>query len=125
MLSFGSAQTLRNEPFPSEIGALPTTVAVHGSRVAIGALEIGGIDGPVGKGLGYRSTNSGSSYSHVSTRSQGKLVAGLLTVGGVYKYAEAWDQSISQPDYAAGQVPAAIDAAPIGARCADRRMRQA
>ncbi len=96
--SFGSAQTLRDEPFPSEIGAYPTTVAVKGSRVAIGAVEIGGIEALVGKGLGYLSTNGGSSYTKVSMHSGGRTVAGLVKIGSGYRYAEAWDQSISQPD---------------------------
>jgi hypothetical protein len=93
--SFGSAKTLRPEPFPSEIGAYPTTVAIKGSRVVIGAVEIseGG-----GKGLGYLSTDGGSSYSKVSSHSSGRIVAALVNVGGSYKYAEAWDQSISDPD---------------------------
>jgi hypothetical protein len=97
-VSWGSAQTLRNEPFASEIGAFPTTVAVKGSKVAIGGLEIGGIDELIGEGLGYRSLNGGSSYTELSTHASGRIVAGLVKVAGIYKYAEAWDQTLSDPD---------------------------
>jgi hypothetical protein len=93
--SFGSARTLRREAFPGEIGAYPLTVAVHGSRVAIGAVEIS--DGG-GKGLGYLSTDGGTSYTKVSQHSSGRVAASLVKVGSSYKYAEAWDESISQPD---------------------------
>jgi hypothetical protein len=96
--SFGSAVTLRDEPFPSEIGALPTTVSVRGSRVAIGALEIGGIDALVGRGLGYRSTDGGGTYDRVSSHLSGRIVAGLVKAGTSYRFAEAWDQSITDPD---------------------------
>ena len=95
--SFGSATTLRNEPFPSEIGAFPTTVSVRGSRVAIGAVEIGGIEELVGRGLGYKSTNGGASYSRISSHSSGRVVATLVRPGSAYRYAEIWDESISDP----------------------------
>ncbi len=93
--SFGSAWTLRNEPFPSEIGAFPVTVAVKGSKVAIGAVELGGIETLTGKGLGYRSTNGGTSYTRVSTHGSGRTAATIVEVGSTHKCAEAWDQSIT------------------------------
>jgi hypothetical protein len=96
-VSFGSPRTLRNEPFPSEIGAFPTTVAVKGSRVAIGAVELGGIEGLVGRGLGYKSTDGGATYSRISSHSSGRVVATLVRPGSVYRYAELWDESISDP----------------------------
>ncbi len=96
-VSFGGARTLRNEPFPSEIGAYPTTVAVGGQRVAIGAVEIGGVEELVGRGLGYYSTNGGSSWALKSSHSGGGTAATLERSVSVYQYAEAWDQSISDP----------------------------
>ncbi|MCY7417850.1 MAG: hypothetical protein LH650_05025 [Chloroflexi bacterium] len=97
-VAFGRAIRLRDEPFPSEKGAFPTTVAVKGARVAIGGQEIGGIETLVAKGLGYRSTNGGSSYTQESTHSGGRTVATLVKVGSSSRYAEAWDQSVSNPD---------------------------
>lgn len=98
-VSWGSALVVRDEPFPSEQGAYPMNVAFKGSRVAIGAVEIGGIDLPLnGKGLGYLSTNGGASYTKVSMHSGGRTVAGLVKVGSAYRYAEAWDQSVSDPE---------------------------
>lgn len=96
-VSFGGARTLRDEPFPSEIGAYPTTVAVRGQRVAIGAVEIGGVEELVGRGLGYYSTNGGSSWTRKSTHSGGRTVATLRTPAASYQYVEAWDQSIDDP----------------------------
>jgi len=93
--SFGSPKTLRFEGFPGEIGAFPLTVAVHGSTVAIGAVESAELGG---KGLGYLSTNGGSSYAKVSQHPSGRVMAGLVKIGGSYRYSEAWDQSITQPD---------------------------
>jgi hypothetical protein len=96
-VSFGSARTLRDEPFPSEIGAFPTTVSVRGTRVAIGAVELGGIEELTGRGLGYKSTNGGATYTRISSHSSGRVVATLVRPGSVYRYAELWDQSISDP----------------------------
>ena len=93
-VSFGGARTLINEPFPSEVGAAPTTVAVKGSRVAIGVVEVNETSG---RGLGFLSTNGGSSYVKQSTHTGGKTVAGLVNIGSTYRYAEAWDQQFSQP----------------------------
>ena len=94
-VSFRVATTLRFEGYPGEIGAYPLTVVVKGAKVAIGAVEIS--DGG-GKGLGYLSANGGASYAKVSQHSSGRVVAGLVKVGSSYRYAEAYDQSISQPD---------------------------
>jgi hypothetical protein len=95
--SFGSAKTLRNLPNASEIGAMPTTVAVKGKRAVIGAVEIGGIETLTGKGLAYRTTNGGSSWSLRHSHSGGRTVAGLVKADGAQRLIEAWDQSISQP----------------------------
>ena len=59
-VSFGSPRTLSDKPFPSEVGARPTTVAVKGSKVAIGAVEFSELSGT---GVGFLSTNGGSSYT--------------------------------------------------------------
>jgi hypothetical protein len=98
-VSFGAARTLRDEPYPSEIGTAPTTVAVRGSLVAIGAVEIAGDPGGgglSGRGLGYKSTNGGASYSRISGHSSGRLVATLVRQGGTYRYAEVWDESFTE-----------------------------
>lgn len=94
--SFGGATTIRDEAFPGEIGAYPVNVAVRGSKVAIGALEIS--EGSR-KGLGYRSTNGGSSYSKVTTRNSGNILAGLVRIGSTDRYAEAYDYRFSDPEF--------------------------
>jgi hypothetical protein len=94
-VSFGSARTLVDEPFPSEVGAAPMTVAVKGSRVAIGVVEVNEMSG---RGMGFLSANGGSSYAQQSTHTGGTTGAGLVKVNGSYQYAEAWDQQFSQPN---------------------------
>lgn len=96
-VSFGGTRTLRNLPDASEVGALATTVAVKGSLVAIGSVEAGGIETLTGKGVGYKSTDGGASYSKVSTHSGGWLLATLARPGSSYRWAEVWDRSLSQP----------------------------
>ncbi|MBX3029710.1 MAG: hypothetical protein KF809_06095 [Chloroflexi bacterium] len=96
-VSFGGAKTLRNLPNASEVGALPTTVAVNGTRAVIGAVEVGGIETLTGKGLSYRTTNGGSSWTRVHSHSGGRTVAGLIKADDAQRLIEAWDQSISQP----------------------------
>ena len=93
--SFGSAKTLLSVGTSGFAGVFPVTVTVRGSKVVIGGMLSAELDG---KGLGYRSTDGGSSYQLLSRRSSGRIVAGLVKVGSSYRYAEAWDQSISQPD---------------------------
>ncbi|MBX3029740.1 MAG: hypothetical protein KF809_06245 [Chloroflexi bacterium] len=96
--SFAAAKTLRSAPFPSEIGVMPTTVAVKGTRAVIGAVEVGGIETLTGKGRGYLTTNGGTTWKQQATHSSGQTVAGLVTVDGTARYGEAWDQSITQPE---------------------------
>ena len=92
-VSFGSARTLINEPFPSEAGAAPTTVGVQGSQIAIGAMEVSETSG---RGIGYLSTNGGTSYTKQATHTGGLTVAGLVKIGSSTKYAEAWDRQFGQ-----------------------------
>jgi hypothetical protein len=97
-ISFGSAIKLRDEPYPSEIGASPTTVAVKGSLVVIGANEIAGDPGGLsGRGLGYKSTNGGSSYTKISSHAGGRLLAAIVRPGSTNRYAEVWDHSLDSP----------------------------
>jgi len=88
--SFGPARTLRSEGYPGESGAYPNNVTVKGSKVAIGGVEI---NQSSPKGLGYLSTDGGTSYAKVSQHSTGNLVAGMVRVTGHDKYVELWDQS--------------------------------
>jgi len=60
-------------------------------------VELGGIGDLVGRGLGYKSTNGGSTYSQISSHASGRVVATLVRPGSVYRYAEIWDESISDP----------------------------
>lgn len=94
-VSFGAAKRLVNEPFPSEVGTRPTSVAVRGSTVAIGAVHFS--EQP-GSGTGFLSTNGGTSYVKQPSHAGGRLVAGLVKVGGDQRYAEAWDESFSDPN---------------------------
>jgi hypothetical protein len=90
--SFGSARTLRN--VGTGVTVTPTTVAVRGQLVAVGAMEEGG---SAARGRGYRSTNGGTSFSQVSSHSSGRIVATTLGSSAPYRYAEAWDESITTP----------------------------
>jgi hypothetical protein len=65
--------------------------------VAIGAVEIGGVEELVGRGLGYYTTNGGSSWALKSSHTGGGTAATLERPVSVYQYAEAWDQSIGDP----------------------------
>lgn len=90
--SFGSAKTLRN--VGSGVTVTPTTVAVRGQLVVVGAVELGGASQ---RGRGYRSTDGGASYSQVSSHTSGRVVAGAFGSKAPYRYAEAWDGSITKP----------------------------
>jgi hypothetical protein len=96
-VSFGTARTLKDLPGASEVGALATTVAMKGDLVALGSVEAGGIETLTGKGVGYKSTNGGSTWTRVSTHSGGWLLATLTRPGSSYRWAEVWDRSLSQP----------------------------
>lgn len=96
-VSFGAARTLRNLPAASEVGALATTVAMKGDLVALGSVEVGGVETLTGKGVGYRSTNGGSTWTKVSTHNGGWLLTTLTRPGSSYRWAEVWDRSLSQP----------------------------
>lgn len=90
--SFGSARTLRN--VGSGITVTPTTVALRGRLVVVGAVELGGASQ---RGRGYRSTDGGASFSQVSSHASGRVVAGVFGSGAPSWYAEAWDGSITKP----------------------------
>jgi hypothetical protein len=96
-VSFGTARTLRNLPGASEVGALATTLTMKGDLVALGSVEVGGIETLTGKGVGYKSTNGGATWSKVSSHSGGWLLATLTRPGSSYRWAEVWDRSLSQP----------------------------
>jgi hypothetical protein len=96
-VSFGAARTLKDLPGASEIGALATTVVMKGDLAAIGSVEAGGIETLTGRGVGYKSTNGGVTWSRVSTHSGGWLLASLVRPGSSYRWAEVWDRSLSQP----------------------------
>jgi hypothetical protein len=88
---------LRNLPGASEVGALATTLTMKGDLVALGSVEVGGIETLTGKGVGYKSTNGGATWSKVSSHSGGWLLATLTRPGSSYRWAEVWDRSLSQP----------------------------
>ncbi len=94
-VSFGSARTIRNLPDASEVGALATTVAMKGDLVALGTVDIGGIETLTGTGRGYKSTNGGSTFTRVTTHTGGRVLATVVRPGSSYRWAEAWDDSLS------------------------------
>lgn len=96
--TFGAAKTLRDNPYPSEIGTSPTSVALTGKRAAIGGLELAGVETLTGKGLGWFTINGGISWSARPKHVGGRTVAALFKSGTTQVYAETWDQSVSQPD---------------------------
>lgn len=94
-VSFAAARTVRNLPDASEVGALATTVAVKGNLVALGIIDVGGIETLTGVGRGYKSTNGGSTFRRVTTHTGGRVLAAVVKVGSKYRWAEAWDRSLS------------------------------
>jgi hypothetical protein len=96
-VTFSSAVTVRNMPFPSEIATSPTSVTVKGKRVVLGAFELGGVETLTGKGFGYESTNGGATWRLKAKHNGGSKVVTLVTVEGTRRYAEAWDASVAQP----------------------------
>lgn len=96
-VSFGSARTVRDLPDASEVGALATTVAVKGNLVALGVIDVGGIETLTGTGRGYKSTDGGSTFRRVTTHTGGRVLAAVVKVGSSYRWAELWDRSLSQP----------------------------
>ena len=95
-VSFGSATTIRNLPDASEVGALATTVWVKGDLVALGTIDVGGIDTLYGDGRGYKSTNGGVSFSRLTTHTGGRVLATVVRPASTYRWAEVWDQSFDQ-----------------------------
>lgn len=95
--SWGPATTLRNHPYPSEIATSPTTVDLQAKRVAIGAIQLSGVETLQGVGLGWFSGNFGVSWKLRAKHSGGRTVAAVFKDGLQQEYAEAWDQSVSQP----------------------------
>ena len=92
--SFGSPKTLVNNESGGFASAWPTTVAVKGTRMVVGAAEVVGDIGFSGAGFGFLSTDGGSHWNDRPSHSGGVLVAGLVKVGSSYRYAEAWDRSL-------------------------------
>jgi hypothetical protein len=94
--TWGRARVLRDEPFPSEIGALPTNADVRGKRIVVSGVEIGGIETPSGKGFLYRSTDGGRRWSRVrgSSKAGSKAVGAFMTPGGRVRMVQAWDDSL-------------------------------
>ena len=105
--TWGPLRTLRDEPFPSEIGAGPTNADVRGRRLLVSGVEIGGIELPDGRGFLYESRDGGSSWSRVrgSVRRGSSVVGGYLSPGGATKAALAWDDSLG---FEAGMGPQSL-----------------
>ncbi len=97
-VSFGSATTVRNLPGASEVAGLATTVAVKGSLVALGTIDVGGIDTLYGDGRGYKSTNGGASFTRLTTHTGGRVLTTVVDPGSGYRWAELWDQSFDEDD---------------------------
>lgn len=97
-VSFGSATTVRNLPDASEVGALATTVAVKGNLVALGTIDVGGIDTLYGDGRGYKSSDGGASFRRLTTHTGGRVLGTVVKIGSTYRWAELWDQSFDEDD---------------------------
>jgi hypothetical protein len=94
--TWGRQRTLRDEPFPSEMGAFPTNVDVRGRRVLVSGVEVAGLETPSGKGFLYGSRNGGGRWSLMAGSSKGgaKVVGALMAPGGTTKMVQAWDGSL-------------------------------
>ncbi len=97
-VSFSAATTIRNLPDASEVGGLATTVEVKGSLVALGTIDVGGIDTLHGDGRGYKSTDGGASFTRLSTHAGGRVLATVVKPGSSYRWAELWDRSFDEDD---------------------------
>lgn len=95
--NWGSLRTLRDEPFPSEIGASPTNVDIRGSRILVSGIEEGGIETPSGKGFLYQSNDGGGSWALVtgSVKNGSRVVGAFMSPGGVTKHAMAWEDALN------------------------------
>lgn len=96
--SWGPATTLRNNPYPSEVATSPTTVDLVSKRIVVGAVELAGVETLTAKGIGWYSYNFGGTWKIRPSHLGGRTVAALYDDGTTREYAEAWDQSVSQPD---------------------------
>lgn len=93
-VSFSSARTVRNLPDASEVGAIATGVTVKGKRVALGVIDVGGLETLSGTGRGYKSTNGGASFTRLTTHSGGSVLTTFVRVGSSDRWAELWDHSL-------------------------------
>jgi hypothetical protein len=96
-VSFRPAITVRNLPDASEVGALATSVTVKGKLVALGTIDVGGLETLTGTGRGYKSTDGGATFTRLTTHPGGRVLATVVKPGSSYRWAEVWDQSLDQP----------------------------
>ncbi len=98
--SWEPGRILEDMPFPSEVGAYPTSADVIGTRIVVAGTIVGGLfDDLNGEGFLVRSTNDGGSWNRVpgSTKADGQVVGAYRGTAGSPKLVEAWDKWIADP----------------------------
>ena len=98
--SWEPGRILEDLPFPSEVGAYPTSADVIGTRIVVAGTIVGGLfDDLNGEGFLVRSTNDGGSWNRVpgSTKADGQVVGAYRGTAGSPKLVEAWDKWIADP----------------------------
>jgi hypothetical protein len=99
-ISWGPERTLENMPFPSEVGAYPTSADVIGTRIVVAGTIVGGIfDELNGEGFLKRTTNDGATWARVAntTIDDGQVVGAYRGRAGDPLLVMAWDKWIADP----------------------------
>jgi hypothetical protein len=99
-ISWGPERTLENMPFPSEVGAYPTSADVIGTRIVVAGTIVGGIfDELNGEGFLKRTTTAGATWARVAntTIDDGQVVGAYRGRAGDPLLVMAWDKWIADP----------------------------
>ncbi|MFN8624231.1 MAG: hypothetical protein U0869_26105 [Chloroflexota bacterium] len=98
--SWSGPRRLIEEPFPSEVIAIPTNADVTGTRMLVSGYEVGGDAGGVnGAGFIEASENAGGAWSMVSGSQKvgGTAVGAFVGSGAGSRQVQAWDETIADP----------------------------
>lgn len=97
--TWGPERTLEDMPFPSEVGAYPTSADVIGTRIVVAGTIVGGIEELAGEGFLQRTTNGGATWHRVAgtTIEDGQVVGAYRGTAGDPLLVQAWDTWISDP----------------------------
>ena len=97
---WGPERTLEDMPFPSEVGAYPTSADVLGTRIVVAGTIVGGVfDELSGEGFLQRTTNDGGTWNRVAgtTIEDGQVVGAYRGRTSDPLLVQAWDKWIADP----------------------------